>query len=52
MSAAGYADDLLLMAPSRNTMSKILEVCEDYVVEHSLIFQQIQTQRNQKVDVF
>ena len=27
MGAAGYADDLALLAPSRKTMSKMLKIC-------------------------
>ena len=36
--AAGYADDLILLAPSRETMSKMIEVCENYAIDHNLIF--------------
>ena len=38
MGAAGYADDLVLLAPSRGSMSKMLEVCEEYALEHNLAF--------------
>ena len=38
MGAVGYADDLLLMAPSRCSMSKMLAICEDYAEKHNLIF--------------
>jgi hypothetical protein len=30
----GYADDLLLMAPSRSAMEKMLTLCEDYAGEN------------------
>ena len=38
MGAAGYADDLVLLAPTRETMAKMLEVCEDYARDHNLVF--------------
>ena len=38
MGAAGYADDLVRLAPSRGSMSKMLEVCEAYASEHNLAF--------------
>ena len=34
----GYADDLLLMAPSRSAMEKMLTLCEDYAGENNLEF--------------
>ena len=34
----GYADDLLLMAPSRAGMEIMLTLCEDYAVENNLEF--------------
>ena len=38
VGAAGYADDLLLLAPTRETMSRMLLVCEEYASEHNLMF--------------
>ena len=38
VGAAGYADDLVLLAPSRETMSKMLKVCADYAEIHNLVF--------------
>ena len=38
MGAVGFADDLLLMAPSRSAMAKMLEVCEKYAMELNLVF--------------
>ena len=38
MGAAGYADDLVLLSPSRVTMSKMLKVCEEYGEDHNLGF--------------
>ena len=36
--AVGYADDLLLLAPSRSAMVKMLKLCEKYAVETNLHF--------------
>ena len=33
-----YADDLLLMAPSRSAMEKMLGICEDYAKVNNLEF--------------
>ena len=38
IGAVGFADDLLLMAPSRIAMEKMLEVCERYAKELNLHF--------------
>ena len=38
VGAAGYADDLILMAPSRTAMSLMLEKCEQYAKDHNLVF--------------
>ena len=34
----GYADDLLLLAPSRSAMEQMLRICEVYAEEHNLEF--------------
>ena len=34
----GYADDLLLMAPSRSAMETMLKICEDYAGNNNLEF--------------
>ena len=34
----GYADDIILMAPNREVLQKMVDVCESYAVEHNLIF--------------
>ena len=34
----GYADDLLLMAPSRSGMDTMLRICEQYAAENNLEF--------------
>ena len=38
VGAVGFADDLLLMAPSRSAMAKMLQVCEQYALELNLVF--------------
>ena len=38
VGAAGYADDLILLAPSRTAMKKMLSVCESYAEEFNLQF--------------
>ena len=38
VGAAGYADDLILLAPSRTAMQKMLQVCEKYAADHNLQF--------------
>ena len=38
VGAAGYADDLILLAPSRTAMQRMLRVCELYADEHNLQF--------------
>ena len=36
--AVGYADDLLLLAPSRSAMDKMFKLCEKYAVKTNLQF--------------
>ena len=36
--AVGYADDLLLLSPSRSGMQRMLEICEEYALENNLQF--------------
>ena len=40
VGAVGFADDLLLMAPSRSAMEKMLQICEKYALElnHGIIY--------------
>ena len=38
VGAAGFADDIILMAPSRSAMKNMLEVCERYAAENNLLF--------------
>ena len=38
LGGCGYADDLILLAPSRDVLQRMLEVCETYASEHNLVF--------------
>ena len=38
VGAAGYADDLILLSPSRTDMVSMLKVCEQYAERHNLLF--------------
>ena len=34
----GYADDIILMAPNREVLQRMVDVCQSYAVEHNLVF--------------
>ena len=36
--AAGYADDIILLAPCRSAMAQMVKVCEDFGSENNLKF--------------
>ena len=38
MGAAAYADDLVLIAPTRHAMQQMLSVCEDYAQRYNICF--------------
>ena len=38
MGALGYADDILLIAPTRHSLQEMLKVCEKFSHEHSMQF--------------
>ena len=38
MGAGCFADDLALLAPSRDALQKMLSICEDYAKRHNLVF--------------
>ena len=38
VGALGYADDTLLLSPSREGLQKMLKICQDYAETHNLIF--------------
>ena len=38
IGALGYADDVTLLAPSRQALQKMLKLCEDFSSSHSMLF--------------
>ena len=38
LGGCGYADDLILLAPSRDVLQRMIQVCEVYASEHNLEF--------------
>ena len=34
----GYADDLILLAPNREVLQRMLDICQAYAEEHNLVF--------------
>ena len=36
--ACGYADDLIILAPNREVLQRMLRVCEAYAADHNLVF--------------
>ena len=38
VGASAYADDLALLAPDRYTLQRMVTVCEEYAMEHNLMF--------------
>ena len=38
VGAAGYADDIVLLAPTITSMSKLLNVCESFSEEYDVLF--------------
>ena len=38
MGVVVYADDILLMAPTRGAMQMMLDKCEEYATEHNIMF--------------
>ena len=38
MGVVGYADDLLLISPSRGAMQMMLDKCQEYAEEHNIMF--------------
>ena len=38
LGACGYADDLILLAPSRDSLQHMIQICEKYASEHNLEF--------------
>ena len=38
VGAFGYADDLILLSPSLSGLTNMIKICEDYAVEHDILF--------------
>ena len=38
LGAFGYADDVTLLAPSRQALQIMLDICEDFATSHSMLF--------------
>ena len=38
MGVVAYADDIALLAPDRATLQKMVKICEEYGIEHNLLF--------------
>ena len=38
MGVVGYADDLLLLAPTRDSAQKMLKICEDFTSQNNIRF--------------
>ena len=38
VGALGYADDLVLMSPSRNGLQKMLQNCEEFGEEYNVVY--------------
>ena len=38
VGAFGYADDLILLSPSLTGLTNMIKICEDYAVEHDILF--------------
>ena len=36
--ACGYADDLIILAPNREVLQRMLDICDAYASDHNLIF--------------
>ena len=36
--AAGYADDIVLLAPCRSAMAQMIQICEEFGVRNNLMF--------------
>ena len=38
LGALGYADDVTLLAPSRQALQGMLDICQEYATSHSMLF--------------
>ena len=51
LGAAAYADDLLLMSPTRSGMAAMFKVCEKFAAEHNICFSVHETPAKSKTKV-
>ena len=51
MGAAGYADDIILLAPSRSAMAAMISKCEDYAISHNITFSTDEDPKKSKTKV-
>ena len=38
LGALGYADDIILLAPTRHALQVMLNICEEFAHKHSMLF--------------
>ena len=36
--ALGYADDIVILCPTKNALKKMIKICENYALEHDILF--------------
>ena len=36
--ACGYADDLILLAPNRDVLQRMVDICQSYALDHNFVF--------------
>ena len=36
--ACGYAEDLILLAPNRDVLQRMVDICQSYALDHNLVF--------------
>ena len=48
VGALGYADDTLLLSPTKEGLQNMLKVCEDYAEQHNLLFSTNEDPRRSK----
>ena len=51
VGAAGYADDIVLLAPTRSAMAAMLAVCENYAIRHNITFSTDENPKKSKTKV-
>ena len=50
--ASGYADDIILLAPNREVLQRMLSVCEAYADTHNLVFSTDPVPAKSKLNAF